>query len=248
MKTHGGDEMNQQYNYEKYYYSIMNKNIDDNYESIIEYYYNLIKGILPEDKNAKILDVGCGKGYLLMTLKHFGYQNIQGIDIDKGQIEGCKALSLPGIYVPDTITFLADHDEEYDLVFLCDVLEHIRKDDTITFAQSIQKTIKKDGLLFCKVPNANNIIASRYRYNDWTHHTSFTEVSLAFVLYNAGFKEVNVIDEPYCVSKSNIIKSTTFLACKKLYRLLLRIVYNMELGAEGRRIPLNLNIIAIAKK
>ena len=92
------------------------------------------------------------------------------------------------------------------------------------------------------------IIATRYRYNDWTHYTSFTEHSLDFVLYHAGFSNIQIIDEPYQISKVNPIKNIVFYGCKKIYRCFLRIVYNLELGAEGRHIPLNLNIIGIARK
>lgn len=239
--------MGKQYDYSRYYLSV-NKSNEEHLDNIIDYNIQLIKNVLPEDKNAKILDVGCGRGYLLITLKKLGYTNIQGVDVDKGQIVGCMSHDVPGEYVEDTVSFLRDHKEEYDLIFLCDVLEHIEKDIAIEFMESIFDALKEGGILFCRVPNANNIIATRYRYIDWTHHTSFTEHSLDFVLYNAGFSNIQIIDEPYQISKTNPIKSTVFYGCKKIYRFFLRIVYNLELGAEGRHIPLNLNIIGIAKK
>ena len=40
------------------------------------------------------------------------------------------------------------------------------------------------------VPNANSILASRWLYNDYTHYSSFTEHSLAFVLKNACFANI----------------------------------------------------------
>lgn len=239
--------MGKKYDYSRYYLSVNKKN-EENLENIIEYNEQLIKNVLPEDKNAKILDVGCGRGYLLMTLKKLGYKNIQGVDVEKGQIAGCITYNVPGEYVEDTVSFLRDHREEYSLIFLCDVLEHIEKDAAIEFLTSIFDALKDGGTLFCRVPNANNIIATRYRYNDWTHYTSFTEHSLDFVLYHAGFSNIQIIDEPYQISKVNPIKNIVFYGCKKIYRCFLRIVYNLELGAEGRHIPLNLNIIGIARK
>jgi hypothetical protein len=45
------------------------------------------------------------------------------------------------------------------------------------------------------VPNANSIVSSRWRYNDYTHFTSFTEHSLYFVLKNAGLDEIHTQNE-----------------------------------------------------
>ena len=85
--------MGKQYDYSRHYLSV-NKSNEDHLENIIDYNIQLIKNVLPEDKNAKILDVGCGRGYLLMTLKKLGYKNIQGVDVDKGQIEGARSLGM----------------------------------------------------------------------------------------------------------------------------------------------------------
>ena len=45
------------------------------------------------------------------------------------------------------------------------------------------------------MPNANSIVSSRWRYNDYTQFTSFTEHSLYFVLKNAGLDEIHTQNE-----------------------------------------------------
>jgi len=42
---------------------------------------------LPEDKKAKIIDLGCGNGGFVYWLQQIGYQNAEGIDISAEQIE-----------------------------------------------------------------------------------------------------------------------------------------------------------------
>ncbi|MCS7232154.1 MAG: class I SAM-dependent methyltransferase [Elusimicrobiota bacterium] len=39
------------------------------------------------DKNAKILDYGCGFGQNLIALKNLGFKNVFGVDIEKTAIE-----------------------------------------------------------------------------------------------------------------------------------------------------------------
>ena len=49
--------------------------------------YRLDLGVfLPEDKSSKILDLGCGSGYLLDLLLKSGYRNTSGVDISSDQV------------------------------------------------------------------------------------------------------------------------------------------------------------------
>lgn len=43
--------------------------------------------LLPKDKNINILDMGCGFGSLIYTLKQNGYKNLKGIDLSEGQVK-----------------------------------------------------------------------------------------------------------------------------------------------------------------
>ena len=40
----------------------------------------------------KILDIGCGAGIFLLYLADRGFQNLQGIEIDKGLIDVCRKI------------------------------------------------------------------------------------------------------------------------------------------------------------
>lgn len=41
-------------------------------------------------KNIKILEIGCGSGFQLQNLKEKGFENIQGVDINKNAVNYCK--------------------------------------------------------------------------------------------------------------------------------------------------------------
>ncbi|MCX7704381.1 MAG: class I SAM-dependent methyltransferase [Planctomycetota bacterium] len=49
---------------------------------------------LPKDKNAKILELGCGYGAFLLFLKQQGYTNLIGVDISPQQVETAHKLGL----------------------------------------------------------------------------------------------------------------------------------------------------------
>lgn len=223
----------------------------EHYENSVAYYKRIFEHLLPDDRNIKILDVGCGFGLALYALKKMGYNNVKGIDISPQQIEVALSKGLDVELVEDSIEWLHKFKENFDVIISLDVLEHIPVALHIKFLKAIHCALKNNGKFICTVPNANSTFASRWRYNDWTHETSFCEHSLEFVLLNSGFSDV-MISEIEFIQKPKypwiIRKSVLFWILFKVMRLFRRIEAIAELGSEGKTIPLSLNILAVAKK
>src|SRR5437762_14236829 len=70
--------------------------------------------LLPEDKNAKIFEAGCGAGSLLYYLKGAGYANASGMDHDEGQIKAAQAMGISGASLGDGFAHLAKSPNAYD--------------------------------------------------------------------------------------------------------------------------------------
>lgn len=83
------------------------------------YFKIILENLMPLNKDAVILDVGCGTGLAMLAIKELGYANIKGIDIDSGQVESCLKKNLDVIQVDDSVCFLQHHQEEYDFSFRC---------------------------------------------------------------------------------------------------------------------------------
>ena len=159
-----------------------------------EWYYDC----LPDDKQAKILDVGCGDGKFLFFLEQKAYQKIEGLEISPQQAEEArKHIKRPIHVVDDTSSFLKKSLNTYDMITLNDVLEHIPKKEIVRFLKNIFDAIKPGGIAVINVPQIFGITSLYCRYNDFTHETIFTEMSLKQVLLSAGFFDLRFIKQKW---------------------------------------------------
>jgi len=149
----------------------------------------------PADTSASILEIGPGFGALMAELRNCcGYQNVKAIDVSPEVVETCNQ-ALPGstTLTGDTTGFLQQHPEEFHLILMLHVLEHVPKDDIIALLKAAHDALKKGGKLVVEVPNIAHPITGAYnRYHDFTHTVGFMDQSLAFVLRNSGFQDVIV--------------------------------------------------------
>lgn len=153
------------------------------------------KKALPVSKNSKILDIGCGLGQMLISLRKEGYTDISGIDISPEAIEYCSANSLNVELISDLSSYVANGKSEYDFIIMSHVVEHLEKNHIINILSLIrQKMLKPGGELVVMVPNAQSNTGCYWAYEDFTHHTLFTAGSLYFVLKSAGFESVEFLD------------------------------------------------------
>jgi 2-polyprenyl-3-methyl-5-hydroxy-6-metoxy-1,4-benzoquinol methylase len=234
------------------HYKKWHDNSPEHIKSMNDYYLGLLSPYLPKNHDVSVLDIGCGMGFTIMAFQDWGYSSIQGIDIDPAQIQSCLNKKLDVKLIDNTIDFLSQNKNRYDLITALDVLEHIPHDSQLEFIASCYNALKINGRLICTVPNANSSFAARWRYIDWTHHLSFTEHSLDFVLYNGGFNKILISEtefflKPSLISllKGQLIHWSIFRLC----RTFRRIEAIGELGFEqGKYIPLSLNLIAVADK
>lgn len=101
----------------------------------------------PLSKRSKLLDVGVGWGRLYRwALRDFPIKNIEGIDVDSGAIEMCKAAMPSGNFTavsPD-----GDYpfrQGSFDLAFLYSVFSHLSEDTARSTLGKISKVLKPGG-------------------------------------------------------------------------------------------------------
>jgi SAM-dependent methyltransferase len=214
------------------------------------FYQRLLGEVLASvPHEARILDIGCGQGLLIYALSTFDFKNVQGIDVSKEQIEVARRYGLPcRVVAREHIFDLAKAaPETFDLIFMMDVLEHLEKDEQLKMLAAASDLLAQGGRFILSVPNANASFGLRWRYNDWTHETAFTEHSLEFVLLNSGFTGVNFLPYEFIPRpRMPFIPRKSILpwALQKFFRLFRRLEAVGEMGAQGWKVPLSLNLLA----
>ncbi len=150
-------------------------------------------GLVPEDREARVLDIGCGWGHFVLYLLEQGYANVRGIDVSPSQIDVAKDYLGDRVQlVGSSEEFLAAHPAEFDLVVMLDVFEHIPKTHAVNLLRVIRGSLAEGGTLLLKVPNMDYPLAVGNRYYDFTHELGYTRESLHQVLTDAGFSAVTV--------------------------------------------------------
>lgn len=238
------------YDYSVYYRNWHNESAE-HHAKVAAWKAEQIRPHLKLHTDAHILDVGCGFGFALGGLRLLGYHNISGVDQSPQQAEVCRRSGFDVAVTKDTAAWLHEREQKYDAVLLFDVLEHVPVELQIDFLRAIYACLRPDGTLLLTVPNANSILANRWRYNDYTHFSSFTEYSLSFVLQNAGF-EKPWIDNNKGIGRfpRRIWLRRNWPAMRKwLVRWCWLQVFKAEQGYEPiENICFDLNLTAIGKK
>jgi SAM-dependent methyltransferase len=214
------------------YHSKFNSQIAKVDAKVIEslFYHYDIK-LLPILKNfsqdSRILELGCGPGYLLDYLKLKGFKNLIGIDISAEQIEIAKSKNH-NVLLADVFEFLKNSSENYDIVFAFDFIEHFTKDELVELTSLISNVLNKDGLFILRTPNGQGFFPGDIIYGDLTHQTIFNPNSVIQLLSSNGFSEFIFI-ENLPVAKD--LKGFIRLILWKFIRLILNAAKIIESGA-----------------
>lgn len=198
---------------------------------------------LPENKQASIIELGCGNGGLVYWLQYLGYSNASGIDASLEQVDCAKKFGIKNISDGNLINFIKDKKDFYDVIFLRDVLEHFKKDEIIEIMDIIYRSLKKRGKLIIQTPNSAGIFGSRYRYHDFTHELSFTENSLRQIMLISGFSNLKFYETmPVIYGFKSFIRSVLW----KFLRIIIQFFLLVETGAIEK--VLTQNIIGVGYK
>jgi 2-polyprenyl-3-methyl-5-hydroxy-6-metoxy-1,4-benzoquinol methylase len=161
------------------------KSISENHQKINWLNQNLKKKF-SKKKKLKVLDVGCGGGTLLFTVKSkINTSIICGVELNpvyaKLAKKKLKANILSKEYKSGLFGF------PFDLLINAKVLEHIA--DPLPFLQEIENDLTEDGLLFIEVPDISdmyNLPPDNERFGI-VHIYFYSKNTLSALLEKAGF-------------------------------------------------------------
>jgi len=208
-----------------------------------EWYYDC----LPADRSARILDIGCGDGKFLFFLQNKGYRNIEGLEMSAQQAdEAGKHIGCPVYVVEDTGAFLRKHPVAFQTITMNDVLEHVPKAETVEFLRAILGALRPGGNVVINVPQVSGFTSLFCRYNDFTHQTLFTEMSLKQVTALAGFSEIRFIRQKWPLKWT--ARHLSYRLARLLWYGVLKLIYTIESPGEKHPGSFQVRLVASARK
>ncbi len=164
---------------------------DDTWRAASAYYRCELLPLLPAARDAAVLDVGTGFGYLLRFLHERGYRNLGGVELDADLCRRTRARlgTAAVIHHGDALALLAGSPQRYDLITAWDIVEHFALADCLEFLRLLRRALRPGGTLVLRTPNMANVLGIYSRCMDLTHQVGFTEQSLAQLLRQAGFDD-----------------------------------------------------------
>ncbi|MEJ5270320.1 MAG: class I SAM-dependent methyltransferase [Hydrogenophilus sp.] len=157
-------------------------------------YRHYLRGWLPENRDARILDVACGGGKLLQFYLDCGYTDVHGVDVSPEQVALARQVT-PNVVQANVLEYLGERQGHFDLISGLDIVEHFRKDEVLRFLDLCHAALKPGGRLVLQTPNAESPWMAAMRYGDFTHELGFNPNALARLLGLVGFTAIEAREQ-----------------------------------------------------
>jgi SAM-dependent methyltransferase len=137
--------------------------------------------------DARVLDIGCGNGGLLLALRAIGFLDLHGMDLATGCLERLDALGLHAIQ-GGLGASMPKPAGSYDLIILSHVLEHLL--DPSEALRSLCAWLSPTGRIYVETPDASRYIdypSVPFYYFDCEHINHFDVGSLDYLARKSGY-------------------------------------------------------------
>ena len=112
---------------------------------------------LPLSKKSSILDVGCGSGFLLHSLRRLGFKNLQGIDpFNKNDIECADGIHIYKKHIHDVVGL-------WDIIMFHHSFEHVP--DPAETLQTVAGLLPVGGHCLIRIPIVSSYAWEQYGIN-----------------------------------------------------------------------------------
>lgn len=171
-------------------YYVFGKADQLSYSRAFETYRRTVKVIEDKVEDRTLLDVGCGKGYLLAALKGLNWDTY-GIEISSDAMKYAESeFGLKG-FAGTIEQYLEKQDRRtFPLVLCIDILEHVS--DPKYFINCIGKVTSDNGYIILDTPNSGaydiDVFGSEWRGFNPFHIYVFNENNIKTLLKSEGFE------------------------------------------------------------
>jgi 2-polyprenyl-3-methyl-5-hydroxy-6-metoxy-1,4-benzoquinol methylase len=195
---------------------------------------------LPQNYNAKIIEIGCGHGNLLHYLKEKKFTQILGCDLSSEQVAIAKKNGHE--VIQQDAMLMLEKQENIDVLIAVDVLEHCTKDEAVSLLQKAKEKLSPSGKLIFRIPNAEALIGTAYLFGDVTHELFLNSASANQLFLSCGFNNVAILPG-FCAAKG--WKRWIQLPLQKYFFFVKKLQYLASgTGSKGKIFTPNLVIVA----
>jgi 2-polyprenyl-3-methyl-5-hydroxy-6-metoxy-1,4-benzoquinol methylase/O-antigen/teichoic acid export membrane protein len=136
--------------YSRYVVQVLEKNNPLHFLASQEAGYYVLYEYLRNKSNLRILDVGCGYGYLTYAMRQQGFEAF-GLDVSEAALNIAQDQFGNFFYHADIQTFAEKQTQRYDLIVALELIEHIT--DPLTFINTLLQLLAPGGVLLLTTPN-----------------------------------------------------------------------------------------------
>ena len=200
---------------------------------------------LPADRDAAILDLGCGSGRVLNYLSALGYTQLEGVDRDA---ESLKAIGeLPGVRLDCrdvSAEYLAQRPGRYKLIVLRQMIYYVDRGQVMAFLAALKGALADDGLLIVEFFNGSLLSSRMTELKDPFIRTAYTEHAMRRLFDASGLRTHHIGPELRPISG---LRTRVYLGLRALWMVVLRGVYILERGFDDELPRIHTkSIIAVA--
>ena len=169
--------MNVGYNMSNYYDVNAKEYIESTINCDMSLHYQKFLKYLP--KTGKILDVGFGSGRDMFYFKSLGYE-VEGIDTS---IEFVKNMKEKGFNVRLESACELNYSDEYDGIWACASLLHIKRDELEEVIIKCMNALKENGMLYCSFKYGDMEVEKDDRYFNYINEEIIKTIIIKNNLY-----------------------------------------------------------------
>ncbi|MBI5007556.1 MAG: class I SAM-dependent methyltransferase [Nitrosomonadales bacterium] len=137
--------------------------------------------------DARVLDIGCGNGGLLLALREQGFSQLTGMDPSSACVAHLQERGLAAMH--GCLGDPPSGRERFDLIILSHVLEHLL--DPRSALSSLRELLNPGGHIYVETPDAARYVefpSVPYYYFDSEHINHFDRFALANLARAGGFR------------------------------------------------------------
>ena len=120
-------------------------------------------------KDARIVEIGCGRGELLEMLRDSGYKSLRGFD---------PAAPVATDMISNTYWDISVQRQGIDLIIVRHTIEEIQEPNP--FIDSMVKALNQEGWIYCEITNAPNLLDDKGIFSLYPEYSNiFSTLSIA---------------------------------------------------------------------